>query len=537
MQRLPPRPNLDHLRKQAKDLLASARTGDPGALARLRTSVPGLAGEPRLRDAQSCVARGHGFPSWTELKRFVAASTAGDRTGAFLRLAYAGDTAGSLDRPSHAGAARLLAENPGLAGSDPFLACAAGDEPTLRRVIPGDPGWVNRPGGPLELPPLVAVTHSALGRRPGYRTRLRACARLLLRSGADPNASVPNRWPGTAPDAPRLTALYGAAGLNQDPEMTQLLLHAGADPNDGESLYHSLENPLCTKLLLDAGAPVAGTNALYRALDFANPAPLRLLLAAGADPNEAATGSPASDWRAPLLWAIRRRRSPAHMAALIGAGADPAVQLADGTGAYALALRYGLPEVADILQRIGCAEALSEDDRFVAACAAADEDAARLVLARRPDLPGALADAQLRLLPELAALGRTDAVRLMVRLGWPVAVRGGDWDASALNHAVFRGDAALTRFLLEHGARWTERHGFGDDVCGTLSWATANEPDHAEGDWLGCAAALRAHGMPAAQPGGTGGVLVDGRPRQFSPEVAEFLLGADVQRATAAPPR
>ena len=85
----------------------------------------------------------------------------------------------------------------------------------------------------------------------------------------------------------------------------------------------------------------------------------------------------------------------------------------------------------------------------------------------------------------------------MVDLGWPVDVRGGiGWVVSALNHAVARGDAALTHFLLENGANWTEDNGHGRTSEGTLAWASQQEQG-AEADLVGCAEALMAHGMPA----------------------------------------
>ena len=101
---------------------------------------------------------------------------------------------------------------------------------------------------------------------------------------------------------------------------------------------------------------------------------------------------------------------------------------------------------------------------------------------------------------------------------------------SALNWAVFRGRPELAEFLLEHGASFRERHGYNSDVIGTLSWASLNQP-RADGDWPGCAAALLAHGMPAAtplpetnppQPVRT--VSIDGRTASFPEEVAEVLL-------------
>ncbi|HJQ56760.1 MAG TPA: ankyrin repeat domain-containing protein [Vineibacter sp.] len=542
MPRLPDRPNLDHLKKQAKDLLALWRAGDRVAINRFRLGLPAVAGKDdatiarlglRLHDAQSCIAREYGFPSWADLRRFVelrAASGADPaaRLLAWLRLVYAADIAGGNNLARPALAARLLEDDPGLVGDDPYVACAIGNEDRLRRAMTTDPGWVGRVGGPLNLPPLVAVAHSGLLRLPAWRDRLHACARFLLQAGADVNQPVGSRWPPASLNQPSavdtLSALYGAAGRNHDPDLTQLLLQAGANPNDGESLYHALENNSCTRLLLDAGARIVGTNAMYRVLDFDNLSALEQLLKHGADPNEPATSPPTSDWGSPLLWAIRRRRSPGHIAALLRAGADPMATTPDGVGAHAWALRFGLPEVADLLASTAGA-AQPAEEQFIAACARGDEATARHIQSLRPDLPRGLSETQLRLLPELAADGHRTAVELMVALGWPIAVAGGDWKASALNHAVFRGDAGLTRFLLEHGASWRERHGHGDDVCGTLSWASWNEPVDG-GDWVGCAEALVAHGMPRAlpDPADSTWVVIDGRRKRFSDEVTDFLL-------------
>jgi hypothetical protein len=276
---------------------------------------------------------------------------------------------------------------------------------------------------------------------------------------------------------------------------------------------------------LENGARIGGSNAFYRALDFDNFAALELLLRYGADPNEPLVNSPHTEWGSPLLWAIKRRRSRRHVAALLKAGADPLVSTLSGVSAYSLALQLGLGEVAELLRENGGTTPITEEERFIAACARGDEAEAQSIRTGRPDLPGSLQEAQLRLLPDLAAEGGDEGARLMVKLGWPVAVRGGDWNASALNLAVFRGNVGLTRFFLEHGASWREEHGHGDNVCGTLSWASCNEPVE-DGDWAGCARALLEHGMPGAtlDPENPERVLIAGRSKRFSDEVTDVLL-------------
>ncbi len=89
---LPPRASLEHLKKQAKDLLDAHRRAEPEALARIREAVPAfarmsdeeLALAPfALHDAQSAVAREYGRRSWNELRDAVTAQEAA-RAGAGL---------------------------------------------------------------------------------------------------------------------------------------------------------------------------------------------------------------------------------------------------------------------------------------------------------------------------------------------------------------------------------------------------------------------------------------------------------------------
>jgi hypothetical protein len=106
--RLPARPSLEQLRKQAKELLRDGLAGEAATLERFRAVSPRLAdagqsGDATLADAQFVLARGYGFGSWAELVHHVEAVQSSGRLEQFERLAldylaaHDGD-AGALER-------------------------------------------------------------------------------------------------------------------------------------------------------------------------------------------------------------------------------------------------------------------------------------------------------------------------------------------------------------------------------------------------------------------------------------------------------
>ena len=77
---LPARPNLEHLRNQAKDLLKAYRSGEPSAISRFRESLPrySLLTDDDLRrlslslgDSQRVIAAEYGFPTWLHMRHYV----------------------------------------------------------------------------------------------------------------------------------------------------------------------------------------------------------------------------------------------------------------------------------------------------------------------------------------------------------------------------------------------------------------------------------------------------------------------------------
>jgi len=142
--RLPERPNLEQLRKQAKELLEGYHAGEPTSVAEVRRFE--RRPDPSafaLNDAQRVLARSYGFASWPKLKAFVD----GMNVSRFMEAVKQGD---------QRAVRTMLASRPELVGKDV-------SESNEHR----------------------AIHYAVLGRDP-------AMVRLLMEAGADARKGI---WP------------------------------------------------------------------------------------------------------------------------------------------------------------------------------------------------------------------------------------------------------------------------------------------------------------------------------------------------------
>jgi ankyrin repeat protein len=432
--------DLDQARRRAKELLRAARAGDRGALTRMRDDRP-----PRLADAQRAVAADLGFGSWPELVGHVEAAR-GDRGERRARLVSAA-LAGRADV-----AERLLAHDPALARAGLDVALVLGDAAAVAAALGRDPGLVSRDLPGPGRKPLSCASHTVFLRPESPRAPgVRRAIELLLDAGSDPDEVHHNEYGA-------MSVLYGAAGVAHDLAATRLLLDRGANPDDGESVYHAVEadDTACLELLLARGATVRDTNALGNAIG--DPAKVRVVLEHGdlrpEDP----------ELRDSLLHA----RDPAVARLLIEHGASLEARDADGLTPYSRAARFRSEAMLELLAAAGARPVLDPAAEWIGAVVRGDGARAARVKARHPGLTLRPADAEE--LPRWASAGDDAVVTRLLDAGVPLDARGID-AGTALHYAGLWGRASTVELLLARGAEVDLMGGPREHPGTALAWA------------------------------------------------------------------
>jgi ankyrin repeat protein len=404
-----------------------------------------------------------------------------------------GHGSGTLDQAN-----AILAAHPEIATQSVHTAAILGDDVAVRRFLDADRASATAKGGPRDWD---ALTHLCFSRylrldRVRWRGFFRS-ANALLEAGANANTGwfESNHQPKPVWES----AIYGAAGIAHNAELTHLLLEHGADPNDDETPYHAAEtwDNGAVKVLLDSRKLTAENLALMliRKHDWHDYDGAKLMLEYGADPNlERFAG-----FRA-LHHAIVRDNDIDLIDLLLDHGADPTL-LAKRPGpanhapapttAVVLAARKGRADVLASFARRGIPTELDEVDGLIAACARNDAEAVRSISEREPRLVSELVAEGGTLLSEFAGTGNTEGVGRLLDLGVDIrALYGGDPyfdiapNSTALHVAAWRACHKTVERLIARGAPVDALDGKGRSplalavrACVDSYWSDRRSPD------------------------------------------------------------
>ena len=422
---LPPRPNLDQLKHQARELQRSAQ-------------IP-------LHEAQTRIAREYGFKSWNALHDHVEAVTL--EFDAALAEFLEAATDGRRDR-----AERMLALYPKIATANLHTALVLGDANAVDARLERDPSLATKPGGQRGWEPIHYVCYTSMAHdSPERSAGLAAIARRLIALGADPNTRFP--W---LHHNVRRPVLWGASRHAQSVPLVAALLDAGADPNDGVTLplAASAGDVPVLEVLRAHGANVDqawatdGATSLYAILNWSRtPEGVVWLLEHGADPNAVF----AENGETPLHVVARAWDVPLAEA-MVARGADIERKRADGRTPYAVAELNGNRAVADWLRAHGASPDLPEVDRLVAGCSRGDRAAAEALLAKNPGLRNEITDDHYIALHQAAERDDVRALEAMLACGFDPNRPDAGIGKTALHSAAMEGWPDAVRVLLAHGA-------------------------------------------------------------------------------------
>jgi ankyrin repeat protein len=416
---LPEKPNLEYLKKQAKELLRGMRHG-------------------KLADVQHTLANEYGFATWAKLKSHVEA----------LGLSPAEALRAAVCDCDSARVREVLERHPELRAriDDPLPNYGFGQHALFAAVQRGD----------------------------------RATIDVLLRAGADIQRRT-EWWAGgfgVLDDCdPSLVDFliergavldaHSAARLGWMPKLTELV---ASDPEavharggDGQTPLHFASTVEVAKFLLDNGAEIDA-----RAVDHES-TPAQYMLRV-----DQKRHYPSDRQDVARYLVSRGCRTDVLMAAALGdtdlmrrhLDSDPACirmnvseewfpkqdPRAGGTiyiwmlgahrTAHSIARDFGHEDAFQLLMG-----RTPEDLKLTLACELGDEAVFHEFLSKNPDAAKTLSEIKQRRLPNAAQNNNTKAIRLMLEAGWPVDTPG-EMGATALHWAGFNGNAEMTREIL-----------------------------------------------------------------------------------------
>jgi hypothetical protein len=213
MPELPARPDVDQLRRQARELLRAAANGEPGALGRLGA----VSGRVTLSAAQLAIAREYGYRSWPALRAEVARRRSPEP---------AASPPGAPGQRWSFGGATAIETTAGVLF--PEVLAAGADHATLHASLTPSAERQPAPARPRRLP-VPGLPFARWGRR---RHAKATAAAFRALAQFDDLTVVDDRGARYALRQEGMSGIYGPPGEPADP----VSVHFGLDPVPGREV-------------------------------------------------------------------------------------------------------------------------------------------------------------------------------------------------------------------------------------------------------------------------------------------------------------